>query len=199
VLARRGQLQDAVLLEEEYLPRVRILQRAEILAPALAAAATLERLRGHGQTVLDLVEEYRVATESHDVYRLLFLPDAVRALLAIGEVDRASALVLPQGRAPSVRHRHAIATAEAAIAEARGRIDEAATAYAACAAGWLRYGSIPEHAFALLGRGRCLRAVDDPSADEPLARAREAFEGLGAVPFVAEADELLDQTEAAST
>jgi len=199
VLARRGRLQDAVLLEEEYLPRVRILQRAEILAPALTAAATLERLRDHRQTTLDLIEEYRVATEGHDVYRLLVLPDAVRALLAFGEVEPAAALVLPEERAPSARHRHAIATAKAAIAEAEGRLDEAMAAYADRAAGWLRYGSIPEHALALLGQGRCLRALADPGADEPLARAREAFEGLGAAPFVAEVDELLGRTEAATT
>jgi class 3 adenylate cyclase/tetratricopeptide (TPR) repeat protein len=199
VLARRGRLQEAVLLEEEYLPRVRILQRAEIFSPALAAAATLERLRGHRRTTLDLVREYLETTQGHDVYRLLFLPDAVRAALAFGEIDLASSLVPDEDRATNVRQRHAIATARTAIEEAWGRHEEAARGYATRAAEWLRYGSIPEHALALFGQGRCLRAIGDAAAEGPLQRARELLSELGAAPFVAEVDELLGRTEAVSS
>ncbi|HET7234914.1 MAG TPA: AAA family ATPase [Actinomycetota bacterium] len=199
VLARRGRLTEAVLLEEEYLPRVRILQRAEVFGPALTAAATLELLRGHERTALDLIEEFRTATAEHDVYRLLFLPDAVRVLAALGEVERASSLVLDDSRALNVRHRNAIAAARAAIAEGSGRTAEAAEAYAACAAGWLRYGSLHERAHALLGRGRCLHALGDPGAEEVLAAARGDFEQLGAAPFLREVDALLGRAEVATS
>ena len=186
VLARRGRLDEAVLLVEEFIPRVRILRRAEFLAPALTVAAVVEQLRGHHATATELVEEFGRETASHDVYRLLFLPDAVRVLVACGELARASALVLEQGRARSDRHRHAISTARAAIAEAAGDREEAARRYAACATAWLRYGSALERAHALFGHARILHAMRDPEADAELDRAERAFAALGATPWLDE-------------
>src|SRR6185369_374036 len=60
VLTERGDLQAAVLLEEEFLPRVRILQRPEFLAPAISLGAVLEHRRGHGSMAMDLVDEFVV-------------------------------------------------------------------------------------------------------------------------------------------
>src|SRR5207342_1873826 len=93
VLVRRGDIREAVLLEEEFLPRVRILQRAEFLAPALCLGALLEQMRGHATMAVDLVEEYVRATEGHDSYRLQFLPDAARVLVANGRLDRLESLI----------------------------------------------------------------------------------------------------------
>lgn len=190
VLARRGLLQEAVLLVEEALPRIRIMRRVEFLAPALTVAAVLEDLRGHLSTATDLLDEFGRETEGQDVYRLLFLPDAVRVMVAC-DVDRAKALILDEARARNQRHRLAIRTATAAVAEATGDPDGAAELYEACAEDWERFGSELERAHALFGRGRCLRETGAPEAAKTLARAREEFAALGAEPWVQQADEVV--------
>jgi hypothetical protein len=197
VLARRGEIQAAVLLEEEFLPRVRILQRAEFLAPALTFGAVLEHLRGHDSMAVDLVEEFLRVTEHHDSYRLQFLPDAARVLTANGRLERLELLLEVGDRARTVRTRNAVAAASAVATEARGEHAEAAERYAAAAAAWLSYGSLPERASALLGEGRCRRAIGDPAAETALRAAREVFEELGASPMVAAVDALLGDAAAA--
>jgi tetratricopeptide (TPR) repeat protein len=196
VLVRRGEIRSAVLLEEEFLPRVRILQRAEFLAPALCLGALLEQMRGHATMALDLVEEYLGATEAHDSYRYQFLPDAARVLVANGLPDRLESVV-PRTDGATARTRNAIATVRAILAEARGDLEDAADRYAAVGAAWLSYGSIPERALALAGEGRCRFATGDPGARAPVRIAREAFVALGAAPWVAEIDGLLEDPAAA--
>jgi class 3 adenylate cyclase/tetratricopeptide (TPR) repeat protein len=197
VLARRGELQAAVLVEEEFLPRVRILQRAEFLAPALTFGAVLEHIRGHDSTAADLLEEFARVTETHASYRLQFLPDAARVLAECGHVDRIGELLEAEDRALTARTHHAVATAGAILAEARGDHAGAAERYAACATAWLGYGSLPERAFALLGEGRCRRAIGDPAAEATLRSARDVFEALGASPMISAVDGLLDDAAAA--
>ncbi len=58
---------------------------------------------------------------------------------------------------------------------------------------WQAFGVIPEQAFALLGHGRCLLALDDPTATQPLHQARDLFTRLQAAPYIAECDTLLAQ------
>jgi hypothetical protein len=48
-----------------------------------------------------------------------------------------------------------------------------------------------EQAHALLAQGRCLTAVGDPGADQPLRQARDLFDGMGARRRVAECDNLI--------
>jgi class 3 adenylate cyclase len=83
-------------------------------------------------------------------------------------------------------------TANAALDEDNGHYAAAAAAYADAAGRWQRFGILPEHAFALLGQGRCLiasgRNADAAAALEP---ARALFEQLGATPALAETDALL--------
>jgi tetratricopeptide (TPR) repeat protein len=198
VLVRRGEIRSAVLLEEEFLPRVRILQRAEFLAPALCLGALLEQMRGHTTMAVDLVEEYVGVTEEHDSYRSQFLPDAARVLVANDRVERLASLI-PQTDGASARTRTAIATARAILAEARGDLEDAADRYAAAAAAWLSYGSIPERALALAGEGRCRSGAGDPRAGQSLRAAREAFAALGATPWVAEIDGVLEDAAAAGS
>jgi hypothetical protein len=65
---------------------------------------------------------------------------------------------------------------------------------------WKRFGVVPEQAFALLGEGRCLVALDRPTeAAAPLRRAREIFGSLGATPALAETNALLQRTTALSS
>jgi tetratricopeptide (TPR) repeat protein len=197
VLERRGRIQEAVLLEEEFLPRVRILQRAEFLAPALTTGAVLEHLRGHDAMAVDLVQEFLRATEQHDTYRLQFLPDAARVLAATGRADLLETLLADAPAPRNVRTRNALASVQAVAAEAGGDLAGAAASYEACAAAWLAYGSLPERAHALLGEGRCRRALGEVGADERLREARGVFRSLGASPLAAQVDGLLGDAAAA--
>ena len=75
--------------------------------------------------------------------------------------------------------------------------EEAAELYAEAASRWQEFGNVPERAHALLGQGRCLRALGRPGAEEPLLEARELFASMGYEPMVAEADSLLRPTRLA--
>ena len=75
----------------------------------------------------------------------------------------------------------------------------AATLYAEAAARWQEFGNVPERAYALLGQGRCLLALDDPTAREPLSRARELFSAMGYRPALTDTEALLDRVTAAAS
>jgi hypothetical protein len=91
-------------------------------------------------------------------------------------------------------HRHALAACSAMLEEAHGHPAQAARAHADAAAGWERFGVVPERAHALLGQARCLVAVADPSGAAVAEEARAIFEHLGATPAVAAAVSLEAQT-----
>ena len=62
------------------------------------------------------------------------------------------------------------------------------------------FGVVPEHAFALLGHGRCLVGLGRPGEAAPvLQQARGLFHALGATPGIAETDALLETTTALSS
>ena len=76
--------------------------------------------------------------------------------------------------------------ARAQLAEAAGDHAEAVALYAEAAERWRKFGNVPERAYALLGQGRCLAALGNPEAKEPLREARELFASMGFTPAVAE-------------
>jgi hypothetical protein len=47
---------------------------------------------------------------------------------------------------------------------------------------------VPELAYALLGRGRCLRQLGDDGAEDALSEARELFSSLGYGPAMAQTE-----------
>ena len=51
----------------------------------------------------------------------------------------------------------------------------AARLYTEAAERWREFGNVPERAYALLGQGRCLAALGQPEAEEPLREAQGAF------------------------
>ena len=122
----------------------------------------------------------------------------MRTALAIGRPDLAERLV--DGYQPRYRYaEHALVAATAALAEAHCHHQAAADGYTEAAKRWQHFGVVPEQAFALLGRGRCLVALERPvEAADSLRRAREVFELLGAAPALAETDALLQQATAVS-
>ncbi len=196
VLVRRGDLAGAVAMEEEFLPKVRILEQAEYLAPALTAGAMIEYARGHADAAVELVEEFLRATEETPNYRLHYLPNALGVLLATGHAEAADAYV-PEPRYPlSQRHENCLASVRAIVAEAGGEVDEAAELWADAAKRWLAYGSVLERGHSLFGRGRCLMAVDPPEGRRTLREAREVFATLAATVLEDEIDRLLGEETA---
>ncbi len=91
----------------------------------------------------------------------------------------------------TLRHQLTLQTARAVMAEAFGDVAEAAALYDEAAARWSDYGDLPEAGNALLGAGRCRSRLGEPGARERLLRARQVFEGLGAVTLTSAVDEAL--------
>ena len=152
-------------------------------ATALAAAAP-ERAR-------DLLSEVEQTAGAHETpYYARQLAAMVR--IAIGVGDQALARRLAEGLKPIFPLReHALCAARAQLAEHAGEYADAASLYAEAAANWQEFGNVPERAYALLGQGRCLLAIGEAEAGEPLRNARELFEQMGYRPPLAEAESLL--------
>ena len=85
----------------------------------------------------------------------------LRTALAAGDPDLAKRLT--DGLEPRYPLReHALCAARAQLAEHAGDHADAATLYAEAAARWQQFGNVREHAYALLGQGRCLVALGRP-------------------------------------
>jgi hypothetical protein len=146
-----------------------------------------------------VLAELEQATGTHETpYYARYLPWMLRTALAAG--DRALGERLTAG----LEHRypldeHALCAARAQLAEAAGDHAEAATLYAEAAARWQEFGNVPEQAYALLGQGRCLLALNPPEAEQALRVARDLFASMGYEPARAETEALLKQTVAAPT
>jgi class 3 adenylate cyclase/tetratricopeptide (TPR) repeat protein len=125
------------------------------------------------------------------------LPRLVRTAVGIGELARAERLCDGVEEAFPSREA-ALAAARAAIAEARGETEQALAGYRAAAARWEGLGSALEHAYAVLGEGRCLGALGDASAGATLREAKRLFAAMGARPRVEECDSLIAQASRAS-
>ena len=162
-------------------------------AAALVQAQALPEQARHLLQELDTVSAARV-----DPLYAIALPGLVRTALAVD--DRLLARSLIEG-VPVLTpiQQHTITVSRAQVAEADGDYAEAAALYADAAERWEQFGNLPERAYALLGQGRCLQALDDPSADQPLNAARELFAAIGYRPALAETQALLDQRELAAS
>jgi class 3 adenylate cyclase/tetratricopeptide (TPR) repeat protein len=196
VRLHRGDSHSAGALAEDLLPRGRVLSDPQAAGPALVTAALIEMDSGDVTGSLSLVEELEEMSRAWPVWwRAQFLPDAVRIVTSAGRLDLAERLVARF--VPSfARERHALTTARAAIAEAKGKPDAAAKLYADAAAGWGTFGFVLERGLALVGRGRCLVKAGRSEADVLLKQARETFLELGAGRLVAEADSWLERSNA---
>jgi hypothetical protein len=196
VLGCRGRLAGARALVGEFLPAARKIDDLQVLVPALATAALVRQASGERRTVTRLVTELRTATErgGGHWYRAQHLADLARLCVAAGEPALAAELV-EETRAVPARHQLAALSAQAALAEARGDLDDATARYDQAAGGWSAYGHVLEHGLALLGAARCLLRADRPEAPARLRAARGIFTGLGAHPLTSETDTwLVDAT-----
>ena len=140
-----------------------------------------QRLLGTGRpeeakALLSEVDRFRETRA--DPYYASYLGELVRCALALGDVELATRLV--DGAEPlTPLFAHALLASRALLAEAAGNHAEAAPLYAEAVERWRGFGNVPERAYALLGRGRCLAALGSAEAELLLREARDAFAPLG--------------------
>ncbi len=166
--------------------------RADFIAANLGCSAAVRAAMGQYEAAAELLTAIDTTPGLRDADALgPDLPRVVRAGLAIGAIELAERIAGHlQPRRPYGEH--ALVTAGAALAEARGDHGSAASAYADAAARWEGFGVVIEEAFARLGRGRCLLVLSRPGeASEALQRARGIFDRCGMVPALEETDTLL--------
>ena len=180
VLGYRQELEQADALAEVFLPAARRIGHPEALAPALYAAMVIEGGHLDWGAAADLAREFGEITADQPGFRANFLPGIVRVLLMAGRLDDALELLIDDAAVTAHRHRLCLATARAQVVETQGDPERAAGLYEQCAKDWKEFGFALEHAQALLGRGRSLRAIgrlDD--ARRPLEESKEIFVRLG--------------------
>jgi hypothetical protein len=173
---------------------------ADSLVIGLASAAMAHAALAHTDGASAALEELATTPAAREPeYYTAYLPGLVRSAVTIGDNALAQRLVI--GVEPHTRYAaHALIATAAAIAEATGDVPGAAEGYADAAGRWEQFGVVPEHAFALLGCGRCLVGLGRPSEATPVLRqARGLFHAFGAAPGVAETDALLETATALSS
>jgi class 3 adenylate cyclase/tetratricopeptide (TPR) repeat protein len=164
----------------------------QTLAQGLESAALAHAKLGAPEAAVRLLEEAHVFPGVvEDSNHLVFTPAVVRIALELGGPALAERLL--EGIDPIRPHAaHVLATANAALLEARGDFTTAVDAYGDAVARWQQFGMVSEQAFALLGQGRCLDRLGRVAEAQPLVAAAGAiFESLRAAPHLAEADSLL--------
>nr|MBA2641372.1 hypothetical protein [Actinomycetota bacterium] len=192
ILAHRGEAQRSVALTDGLVESARAFGEGQALMASLCVNALVAAGAG------DLASARRHLLELEDVDGLreqwnfpLYLPGAVRTALVVSEAGLAQRLVGAL-RDTTPLHRHGRRAVEAALAEADGELDRAASGYSDAAAEWGNFGNVLEQAFALRGLGRCLLGLGQRAeALEALAGARALFSGFEAHPYVREIDDLL--------
>jgi class 3 adenylate cyclase/tetratricopeptide (TPR) repeat protein len=159
-----------------------------------AAAALASDAPADARRLLVTVE--RLSRGRATPYYARQLAAMLRVALAAGDLGLGERLATGlEARYPL--DEHALCAARAQLAEDTGELAKAAALYGDAAARWKKFGNVPECAYALLGRGRCLLALGEPDAQEPLGEARELFASMGYKPALRETEALLDRIAAA--
>ncbi|CAN5315745.1 hypothetical protein BH20ACT13_BH20ACT13_02280 [soil metagenome] len=179
VLVHRGSLASARAHVAALLLRAQESGDLQMLVPGLATAALVSSACGDERDAVDYVSELERLTRETPIWRSVCLRWPVRVATAAGELALAEAF-LDGSEHASAWDGCARPGALAALAEARGRTDEAKPLFEDAALRWEDYGSVVEQAYALLGLGRC--------GDAKAQREGEAiFAKLGASPVAARA------------
>jgi class 3 adenylate cyclase/tetratricopeptide (TPR) repeat protein len=163
----------------------------DTIADAVAASAQLHLALGRPEEGRALLRELgRNPAARPALLYASVRPQLMRTALSLDEIELARRLV--DGIEPRTPPElHALVSCRAQLAEAGGEQMEGAALYADAAGRWREFGDVPEYAYALLGRGRCLVALGDAAAEAPLAEARDLFARMGYKPALAEAESLL--------
>ena len=141
------------------------------LAAAALARAALEQ---HEAAATLLAEILATPGAGEIQYYGIYMPMMVRTALELGDPALAERLAdgCESNNYPFAAH--AGVAVGAALAEARGDHQAAVEGYAQAAERWEQFGVVPEHAFALLGQGRCLTALGQATEATTCAPSRPA-------------------------
>jgi tetratricopeptide (TPR) repeat protein len=182
---------------DELVAAAREIGLPHVVALVFTAAAQLLLARRRPEQAQVLLHELReLESIRADPDYALVLPSLLRVALALDDPSLARRLTTGVEPVTAVSA-NALASARAQLAEASCQYADAAQLYHEAAERWHQFGNVPERAYALLGHGRCLRALDKPEAEESLRQAKELFTALGYEPAVAETEALLGGSEAA--
>ena len=196
--AERGAHEHAPAADE-LLATARESGQPQLYAMAFTAAARLLLAQGHRQQANALLVELAQVPDIHaDPYYAAALPDA-RAHRARPPPARARRPARGRCRAAHAARRARAPRLPAPSSPRPPATTRRRSLYAEAAERWREFGNVPERAYALLGQGRCLTALGQPEAREPLGEARELFASMGYRPALAETDALLEQTTAAAS
>ncbi|MGZ4337227.1 MAG: adenylate/guanylate cyclase domain-containing protein [Gaiellaceae bacterium] len=189
----RGQHDTSAAAADWLVETSRTSDAADMVVLALAPAAAAALAAGRPETTSALLGELEQSPGTRETsYYARQLPVMLRTAFAAGDATLAKRLTDGfQPRYPL--DEHALRAARAQLTEQVGDRDRAATLYAAAAAGWQEFGNVPERAYALLGQGRCLHALAQPEAEQPLEEAQKLFSAMGYEPALAETESLLQQ------
>jgi class 3 adenylate cyclase/tetratricopeptide (TPR) repeat protein len=194
LLVARGEGARAAGAGERLAASARESGEPQLIALGFAAAAELLLVQGHPEQSKELLRSLARSSEVRaDPHYVSLLPELVRCALAL-RAPKLAAQLADRVEPLTPLAAHAVSAARARLAEGAGENAEAATLYAQTAQDWREFGNVPERAYALLGQGRCLRALDQPGTEEPLREARALFASMGYGPAQAEAEALLEQT-----
>lgn len=179
VLIGRGDVSNASLLVDEFLPRARAIGDLQISVPALVVAALVRQAQGEPGEAVRLVDELAEVTSDAPIYRVQELAEATRIAAVI---DLGVAKKLLEGLDhPAARAQAAIASARGAIDLAAGSFETASARFEEAASCWQGQGNVVEEAQALLGWARsAARQGEQERAEGLLASAGALFEKLGA-------------------
>ena len=196
LLGLRGQGGPEVAAALELVTSVRDTGEPQQIAHGFSVAAQLLASQGQLEEARALLFELsRNAHTRADPNYAFVLPELVRCALALGETALGSELVAGvEPRLPL--YEHALCAARAQLSEADGEPEDAVIRYGEAVQRWRAFGNVPGRANALLGRGRCLLALEDDAAATALGEARELFASMGFAPALAEADALLEACRA---
>jgi class 3 adenylate cyclase/tetratricopeptide (TPR) repeat protein len=196
VVLLRGDTARAAEISEANLPAARQVGDPQLLIPALESQALVSSRRGEPQRVIEaLLEIERITAETTPLI-LSVAAEAVRLAVGAGDLDLAHRLQAAN-RGYAGRSELILATGAAILAEADGRLDEAAPAYLDVAQRWAAYGNVIEEGYALTAAGRCLIGLGrGREAVQPLRTARELLAAPAASVLVADVDNLLADTAA---
>ena len=199
ILVLRGQVAEVAESLEWLESTSREAGAPDYAVIGLVSAALARAALGQDKASATLLGELLAFPGAREIqYYAVYLPTMVRTALGIGDRDLAERLVAGYASDYPITA-HALATVNAALAEARGDLEIAAEGYAEAAEGWRQFGVAPERAFALLGRGRCLTAQGQAAdGKKALQAAGEIFGAFRAASALAETDELLRQATAIS-
>ncbi len=198
VILHRGGVDEAVSMTESFLDLAREIGDLQVVVPALAVGGVAHAAAGDHPTATSLIHELSARSRPAPNWKGRFLPDAVRVLRSAGSID-SDGLVLQEDQVAATRDVNSVFTAQALLAAAEERWEEAEAMFGDLAQRWERYGAVLEHGQALLEGGGCsIQLGHTDAARISFSEAKKVFARLGATRLEADVDAALAALDSAN-